>query len=391
MRVLLAPDKFKDALDAPAVCAAMEAGVRDAWPQAEVRACPLADGGEGTGRLLAAVLQAQPQYAVALDPLGRERIAQWWLTPDHRTAVVEMAAASGLCLLAPHERRAPHASSFGTGQLLRAAWDRQVQRILLCVGGSATVDGGAGCLQALGWELRDAGGRALPAPVTAQMLPRVADLRRPPGAAFPELEILCDVDNPLLGPRGAIPVYAPQKGADPAELVQLELGLRHWAGVLERLGAKGIGDLPHGGAAGGLPAGLHAALGARLVSGFERVADLTELARQLSECDLCLTGEGRLDEQTVAGKVVAGVARHARAAGVPAVAFVGAARVPGNGSLRELADAVGLTEIVAISPPGLPTEQAIARTAEFLRGAVRDLLSRWPGGPSAGRSGHGYN
>ncbi len=377
MRILIAPDKFKDALDAEAVAGAIAAGVRDAQPDAEVIRCPLADGGEGTGRLLATALGARERHATVRDPLGRPREACWWSDPAGHTAIIEMAEASGLALLPAAERNALRTTSWGTGQLLQAASAAGCQRVLLCVGGSATVDGGAGCLQALGWVFTTGAGAVLSEPIAGGDLRRISDLRPPPTMPRLELDMLCDVNNPLLGPRGAAPVFASQKGADEAAVVELERGLTNWADVLERDCGMDVRQVPGGGAAGGLPAGLRAALGARLRPGFEEVADCVGLREKLPGCDLCLTGEGRIDEQSVGGKVVGGVARLAAEQGVPTVALAGDVRLRAGQRVEDLAAALGLREIVVITPPGTPAAEALAATGPNLRGAAGRALAAW--------------
>ncbi len=380
MRFLLAPDKFKDALDAAGVCQAMAAGIREVLPHAEIITCPMGDGGEGTGPLLAQALNAIEQRETVLDALGRECTARWWLTADRTTAVIEMAEASGLWRLSPAERGALRTSSHGTGQLIKAATESGARRVFLCVGGSATVDGGAGCLQALGWRLLDAGGRELSPPLTGADLRRIARLEPPANPPVPpnppviDLQILCDVDNPLLGPRGAAPVFGPQKGASPDEVQELAAGLESWAGVLKEATGREVADVPGAGAAGGLPAGLFCTLRARLAAGFDLLAEAVDLRNKLSGCDWCLTGEGRLDEQTFGGKVVAGVTRCAAEAGVPTAVFVGAAVLRAGETLEQLARRLGTAAIQIISPRGLSHEAALAQTASNLRCAVADFV-----------------
>ncbi len=380
MRILLGPDKFKDAASAEEVCAAMAAGVVRVWPKAELIPCPLGDGGEGTGRVLAQALGAREEYADVLDPLGRQRAARWWFEPARKLALIEMAEASGLSLLKPHERDPLKTTSFGSGQLMAAALDAGALRVLLCIGGSATVDGGAGCLQALGWRLLDAAGRTLPAPITGGMLVRVAAITPPPRSTRPELiaqqvEVLCDVQNPLLGPSGAAAVFGPQKGASAPAVAELEVGLASWASVLERCTGKTVSQEPGAGAAGGMPAGLAPTLGAVMVPGFDRVAELIRLDKKLRGCQLCLTGEGRLDEQTAAGKVIAGLARRAAKFGTPVIAFVGAARCGPTATLADLAAALRLRDIVVITPRETPLERALVDTAKNLQQAVQNYLS----------------
>jgi len=380
VRFLLAPDKFKDALDAAGVCQAMAAGIRQVLPHAEIITCPMGDGGEGTGPLLAQALNAIEQRETVLDALGRECTARWWLTADRTTAVIEMAEASGLWRLSPAERGALRTSSHGTGQLIKAASESGARRVFLCVGGSATVDGGAGCLQALGWRLLDAGGRELSPPLTGADLRRIARLEPPANPPVPpnppviDLQILCDVDNPLLGPRGAAPVFGPQKGASPDEVQELAAGLESWAGVLKEATGREVADVPGAGAAGGLPGGLFCTLGARLAAGFDLLAEAVDLRNKLSGCDWCLTGEGRLDEQTFGGKVVAGVTRCAAEAGVPPAVFVGAAVLRAGETLEQLARRLGTAAIRVISPPGVPHEAALAQTVSNLRREVADFV-----------------
>ncbi len=379
MHILIAPDKFKDALDAPGVAAAMAAGVRDAIPGAEVTCCPLGDGGEGTGRLLAAARGMQSQAVGVLDPLGRPRQATWWLDTAGDAGIVEMAEASGLWLLAPQERDAIRTSSFGTGQLLRAAIGAGARALTLCVGGSATVDGGAGCLQALGWRILWRGEEVPLA--CGGALDRVVAIEPPADVDVlrgVRLTILCDVNNPLLGPCGAAAVFAPQKGATPAQVATLQANLCHWADVLERATGVAVRDLPGAGAAGGLPAGLAAATGARLVGGFDEVARQVRLREHIRGADLVLTGEGCLDPQTAGGKVVAGVAAlAARESSRPVLALVGAWRGAAHATRREAAARLGLREIIVITPPGTPLEVALAQTECHLRVAARRAVRRY--------------
>jgi glycerate kinase len=238
------------------------------------------------------------------------------------------------------------------------------------VGGSATVDGGAGCLQALGCRLIDHAGGEIREPASGGLLSRVAAVHCPRRSLPIAIEILCDVDNPLLGPRGAAPVFGPQKGASPAAVRALDDALLHWARIIEADLGRRLLEVPGTGAAGGLPFGLLAAFDAHLRSGFAEVAHHVRLREKLAGCDLCLTGEGRIDEQTVGGKVVAGVARMAAAQGVPVLALAGAVRLGTGQSIKALARAVGVERIVVITPPETPLADALAATATNLRRAV---------------------
>jgi glycerate kinase len=375
VRVLIAPDKFRDALDAHEVAAALAAGVRAADANAEIIRCPLGDGGEGTGRLLGSALQAEQRTAEVLDPLKRARAAPWWLERRNDTGIIEMAEASGLCLLAPDERDATRTTSYGTGQLMRVAIDAGCRRLTLCVGGSATVDGGAGCLQGLGWRLLDAAGAVIDEPVSGAALPRIARIAPPDDASSVEVEILCDVTNRLLGPEGAAAVFAPQKGATPAQVRQLEQALGHWATVLRGFAGRDVSELAGAGAAGGVPAGLAAALRAHLVPGFDEVAHRLDLQEKAADCDLILTGEGRIDDQTRGGKVVGGVAQLGQRLNKPVVAFVGAAQASTGAELADAARRLSLRDIVVVTPPGMPLNVALARTREHLMQAAMRYLT----------------
>lgn len=334
MKVVVAPDSFKGSLAAAEVAAALARGIRHVWPEAETVLVPVADGGEGT---LDALLHrgGEKRWAPAHDPLGRVLTAPFGLLPDGKTAVVELAAASGLTLVAPEERRAGEASTFGTGELLRAALDAGAERILLGLGGSATTDGGSGLLAALGARFLDRRGQ--PLPPGGHALSRLASVDLSgldPRLARTEIRILVDVDHPLLGPRGAARVFGPQKGAGPEEVQVLEEGLSRLADLLEEATGRRVRDLPGGGAAGGTAAGLVAALGATLCSGIEAVLDTLDFDDRARDAHLVVTGEGRMDAQTRGGKAPLGVARRARSLGVPAVAVVGSV---GEGAEEALA------------------------------------------------------
>lgn len=372
--ILIAPDKFRDALDAAAAAEAIAAGVRDARPRVRVDGCPLADGGEGTGRVLAVARGLSERRARVLDPLGREREARWWHDAERRAGVVEMAEASGLHCLAPHERQATRTTTYGTGQLIAAAIAAGCERIDVCVGGSATVDGGAGCLQALGFELLDASGRRIETPACGGMLDRIAAIRPP--ARLPKLDVrvLCDVDNPLLGPRGAAAVFAPQKGAAAGEVRLLEGNLAHWARLLERDLGRDVTQLAGAGAAGGLPAALHAGLGARLVPGFDVVAQAARLRERIAAAELVVTGEGRLDAQTAGGKVVAGVARLAQSLRKPVIALVGRVEPQTPDAVEQIARTLGLSRVVVVSRADEPLEVALAQTRDRLRQAAARVV-----------------
>jgi len=319
MRVLISPDKFKGSLAAEEAAQQIAEGWRQAQPQDEFILHPIADGGDGTLAVIANQRKGQWLDTSASDALGRAREVRWWRCGDE--AWVESAAVCGLAALTTQERQPLRATTSGLGQLLRIAQDEGAQKIFLCLGGSATNDAGCGMAAALGFTFLDHDGQRLdPQPAELHRLDRIEPPTQPFGA---EVIALTDVRNPLLGPDGASHVYSPQKGASADDVLRLEETLARVAQIAARdLGAPDP-STPGAGAAGGLGFGVLAFLGGTLRGGFEAIASLTGLAEAITAADLVITGEGRLDEQTSAGKAPAGVARLARAAGKPVIAFAG--------------------------------------------------------------------
>ncbi len=322
-KFVLAPNALKGTLSAPDAARVMAEGVRGACPEALVVELPIADGGDGTREVLARARQGSTHERIVEDALGRPIRAAFSLI-DGDVGVVDVATASGLARLAPQELDPLRASSFGTGQLLSAALAAGARRLVLGVGGSACVDGGAGILEALGARLLDSrdrpierGGRGLRR-LARLDLDRV-DRRAGDGA----LSIACDVTNPLLGATGAARVFAPQKGATEEQVEELERSLSHFAGVLEQSLGRDVRAMVYGGAAGGIAAGLAATLGAKLCSGIDLVLDQVEFERELEGAFLVMTAEGRLDSQSASNKGPLGVARRARRANVPTVVLAG--------------------------------------------------------------------
>ncbi len=317
MKFLLAPDKFKGSLTAVEACAHLAAGLAG---RGEARACPLADGGEGFVATMAAALGGSRQTAWVADPLGRPGAAEWALCGN--MAVLEMAQASGLALLKAAERDPLRANTYGTGALLRAALECGAQRVLIGIGGSATNDGGCGLALALGYHFLDAHGQPI-TDLPARLLEVVRILAPEP---FPiPVAVACDVENPLLGPSGATRIYGPQKGILPAELAAHETRLGHLVQLVNAagLGPAGAAELSGSGAAGGLGYGLRVFAGAVLRPGFPLVAEALWLEEQIRWADVVLTGEGRLDDSSLAGKVPIGLARLARAQGKEVIAYCG--------------------------------------------------------------------
>lgn len=357
-KVMCAPDSFKETLSAAEAAAAMAAGVARAGSVAS-DLCPLADGGEGSLEVLTGALGGSLHEATVTGPLGEPVRARFGVAGT--TGIVELAEASGLELVEPRLRDPERTTTFGTGELIAAAAARGCDTVLVCIGGSATADGGAGAVQALGGAFVDAEGGAITEPLTGATLGRIAGCSPP--ASVPRLRVACDVTNPLLGPEGAAAVYAPQKGATPSQVERLELALAHFAKL-----AGSDPDRPGAGAAGGAGYGLAALAGATLERGIDLVLEVVGFQRRARDAGLVLTGEGSLDEQTRRGKVCFGVASAAEALGVPVIAIVGrTAAETGNWPFAEivsLADRYGL-------------HRAMTETAALLEDAAADVMGRW--------------
>lgn len=323
MRIVVAPDKFKGTLTAVRAAEAIARGARKVYPHASFALRPLADGGEGTVDAFVTARGARILDVPVTGPLGEELIAPLALL-ETGDAVVEMSAASGLAAVAePGPRSALNASSIGTGQLLVAALERQPARVIVGVGGSASTDGGTGAATATGWRFLDSHGRDLtPGGGSLVELHAIEPPASRPSTA-PTVIAACDVDNPLVGARGAARVFSPQKGAVPDEVVVLERGLERLAEIIRRDLGIDVAALEHGGAGGGMGAGLSVFFTARLASGFDLLAELVDLDDDLAGADMVITGEGRMDPQSLAGKAPVALARRAVGHKVPVVAVVG--------------------------------------------------------------------
>lgn len=324
MKIAIVPNAFKGSLTASQAADCIECGIRKALPNISTVKIPMADGGDGT---LLAIVEATGGRQVkcsVTDPLGRKIRTSFGLTGDGRTAVIEMALASGLALLKPNERNPLLASSFGTGELIRASLDLRVNEIIIGIGGSATNDGGVGMARALGMKFFDKRNRELAHNGGAlTKLSRIDIAGLDARIKNTIISVACDVDNFLYGSRGAARIYAPQKGATPAMVEQLDAGLKRLATVIQKdLGVK-VGKLRGGGAAGGQGAGLVAFFGAKMGSGADIVTNAIGLKSKLAGCDLVITGEGRMDGQTAFGKAPAGVAKVAQSLGIPVIAICG--------------------------------------------------------------------
>ncbi|MGE4335626.1 MAG: glycerate kinase [Pigmentiphaga sp.] len=365
--ILIAPDSFKGSLPASRVAEAIARGVQSGWPAASVRCVPMADGGEGTVAAMLAATGGERRLARVSGPLGRPVEAAWGWLPGG-WAVVELAEAAGLPLVADRQREARRMCTHGVGELIRAALDAGASRILLALGGSATNDGGAGMLRALGARLLDADGEPLPSGGAALAALHRLDLSGlDPRLKVATLEIACDVDNPLCGERGASAVFGPQKGATPDEVAELDGALSHWANVVAATTGRDRRDEPGAGAAGGTAFGA-LVLGGALVPGVERVAQWVGLPQAMAAADCVFTGEGRLDAQTLGGKVPAGVLRLARERGVPVIAICGSL-APGYEALYD----EGLTAAFSLVKGPATLEEACAEAGRWLERCARDV------------------
>lgn len=372
MNVVIALDSFKGSLAAATACRIVAREITLVLPGATVHGVPMADGGEGTA---AALVGARGGEFVVVNevsgPLPGQRLsAHYGWLPATRTAVVEMAQASGLTLVPLAERDPGRTTTRGTGELIAAALQRGAERLVLTLGGSATTDGGCGAAAALGWRFLDAAGRDLPDGGAA--LRRLARVVPPPEprCRIP-VEALCDVTNPLCGSRGAAAVYGPQKGATPDQVRELDAALGVLAERLREALAVDVANLPGAGAAGGFGAGAVAFFGARLVSGIDTVAELTGLDDLLRTADWVVTGEGRFDEQSLQGKVVSGILRRAALSGVRVAVLAGSVALDRADWL-----AAGIQETESCTPPGMPLTEALQRAPELLSLAAARLARR---------------
>ena len=353
MKILLAFDSFKGSLSAREVCEMVREGIQSVRPDVDAVILPMADGGEGTAEALMSALGGEWVPRTVTGPLPDMKVDAGfaWL-PQSKVAVVEMAMASGLPLLKPDERDPIHATTYGTGELIRAAVEKGAEKILLTVGGSATVDGGVGAAEALGWVFPM---RACPEGT------RRGKLEPPENLQLPEIDVLCDVTNPLCGPNGAAQVYGPQKGATPEMVAQLDSNLWNLSEQVFHCLEKDIRDVPGAGAAGGLAFGAVAFMNGTLVPGVDAVMQTVGLANALRGADWVLTGEGRFDSQSLQGKVVDGVQRLAAGAGVKTGVIAGCILLS-----EDEWRAAGVSFAESLQPEGMSTEESIRRSRELL-------------------------
>jgi len=370
MKILIAPDSFKDSLSAKKVAESIRRGIIHELPDADIKMLPLADGGEGTVNALVDATHGRTIEVAVVDPLRRKIMAKYGLLGDGRTAVIEMAAASGIELLKPTERNPWLTTSFGTGQMIRDALDKGCRKIIIGIGGSATNDGGVGMAMALGIKFLTSkgietgyGGGELSGIAkinVSELDERIRDT---------EVLVACDVTNPLTGVRGASQVYGPQKGADQDMVLQLDNNLKHLAGLVNKQLGKDVEDIPGAGAAGGLGAGLVAFFDARLMKGFEIIRQVTQLDKAVEWADLVITGEGKIDVQTQYGKTPMGVAGVAKKYDKPVIALAGTL---GEG-YQELYS-LGFDAIVSILDKPVTLNEALINAPHLLERCARSAI-----------------
>ncbi|MEF1228458.1 glycerate kinase [Vibrio fortis] len=375
MKIVIAPDSFKESLSAKQVCESIEAGFRQVFPYAEYVHLPLADGGEGTVDVLLQGLEGELHTSTVTGPLGEPVQASWALlngdkSNGEKTALIEFAAASGLDLITPQQRDVQRATSFGTGELIKQALDCGVDKILLGLGGSATNDAGAGIAQALGARLLDANGCELQTGGAALSdIAKIDLLNLHPRCSTVEFIVACDVDNPLTGRNGASHVFGPQKGAT-TELVQtLDAAIEQFALVVKSESGQDHRECKGFGAAGGAPLGLSLLFDIHIKQGIEMVLDTLNADKVLEDTDLVITGEGQMDNQTLQGKTPFGIARRAQSRGIPTIGIAGSL----GQEIDELYQVINSTFGTIRSPQ--PLEQVLSEASHNLTRTARNIAA----------------
>jgi len=369
MKIVIAPDSFKESMTALEAATAIETGFKKVLPNADYQKVPMADGGEGTVQSLVDATNGEIIYETVTCPLGNSVDAFYGITGDGKTAVIEMAAASGLHLISSENRNPLKTTTRGTGELIRKALDKGVKHLIIGLGGSATNDGGAGMAQALGAKLLDANGeqigygggelKEINSIDVSNIDPRLTNII---------IDVACDVDNPLTGERGAAVVFGPQKGATPEMVKILDENLSHFADVLKKDLEKDIAPIPGTGAAGGLGAGLLAFLNADLKRGVDIVLEFVKLEEKIKDATLVFTGEGKIDCQTIYGKTPIGVAKTAKKYGVPVIGIAG--------SIGDQSDVVyehGIDALFTIVPGAVKLEEALHHAEQYTMDTAENI------------------
>jgi len=365
-------DSFKSSISAADACKIVQDTIQSIYPELRLVSIPMADGGEGTAEAMMAAKSGKWIEIKTMGPLPSIQVNSGFaFFADTNTALVEMAKTSGLQLLSSRQVNPLKTTTFGTGQLIRAAADFGADKILLAVGGSATVDGGVGAAQALGYKFLDSAGNKIA--FGGGQLASIVQIIKPDKLDLPEIEVLCDVDNPLCGKDGAARVFGPQKGANPEMVEKLEAGLSHLAEVVKQQLGIEIDKIPSSGAAGGLSAGAIAFMDANLVSGIETIIKESGLAKEISDADWVITGEGRFDLQSLRGKVVSGIMKAAKLNRTKVVVIAGRVEL----SEQQWRD-FGITDAISLTDQTTDLDYAIANTKSLLADAARQIKIRNP-------------
>lgn len=371
MKIVIAPDSYKESLSALEVATQIELGFRQIFPQAEYVKLPMADGGEGTVQAMVEATQGRLVQVQVSGPLGQSVTGFYGLTGDGRTAVIEMAAASGLALVPAAQRNPEITTSYGMGELIAAALDAGARQLILGLGGSATNDGGAGMLQALGVRLLDAAGNALERGGAA-----LAQLAHIDASGLDarlracRIDVACDVDNPLTGARGASAIFGPQKGATPAMVERLDAALAHYAAIIERDLGVAVDAVAGAGAAGGMGAAMLAFLQGQLRPGCDIIAQALGLDAAVQDADLVITGEGRIDQQTIFGKTPFGVATVAKRHGKPVIGIAGSL-----GQNAEVVHGHGIDATFSVLSRICTLPEALTEAEHNLRSTARNIAA----------------
>lgn len=378
MKIVVATDSFKGTLRADQACDIIAKTLRKTLSDVTVVVKPMADGGEGTALAMIRAGNGKWIPRTVMGPLPQMQVQAGFVWFDDATAMVEMASASGLELLSAEQLNPMETTTYGTGELIRAATEYGATKVLLAVGGSATVDGGIGAAAALGWRFLDSRGAEVPlggkglAGLASIGVPRVNPPLLTNGSQPPQVEVLCDVDNPLCGEHGAARVYGPQKGATPTMVEELEAGLKNLAAVVRSQLGRESDNLPGAGAAGGLAAGAVAFMDASIVSGIETVMARSNLGAELESADWVITGEGSFDRQSLYGKVVSGVLRLARKSNTRVAVLAGQVRLPADQWRQN-----GIAAAIATKPDEMPLEQALKNSRALLASAAEKLATQY--------------
>ena len=358
--ITLAFDSFKGSLNSAEVADAFEEGLHTVLPHCVVRKVRIADGGEGTLEALIDSIGGKYETVIVNDPIGRPVYARYGIIEEGDTAVIELATASGLTLLSHEERNPMTTDTYGTGQLIAHALHKGCKNILLCIGGSATNDAGVGLLRALGYRFIDIEGNELiGGGEVLQHIHKIDDTQVLPQLSETQITVACDVDNPLWGTNGAAHIFAPQKGASPAMICELDNGLRHFANIIQQFNGKDVSAIPGGGAAGGVGAALVAFFNAQLKSGIDMVLDTIHFEDTIKDCDLIVTGEGKLDRQTLMGKAPIGILHRAKKHDIPVIAI--------GGIVEECAelDNCGFSSVICVNDSDIPLPLAMRHDIAF--------------------------